>query len=598
MPRLTSWLLVTVMTAVAAATATVLWRAGLLLGNDGPQHLYVGFVAAHVDDARFAPFWQTRWSASSRGFVELFGATDALFGWRDGYRIAVAVVALLLGAASAAVIVAARSPGPARRWLALLAFPAALSWSLYLGFFPYVLATALGLFGVAFLVSRPTLRRREVALIACLALVVAVVHVVAAVFFAVATCFIVGARTLVVDERQEFLSVAAASVAAGAVIAPVVFVGLLTTSTVELGGEPAGWLPLPERLAQIVTHFLPGPLWRSGLAVLALAGGAFAMVRPAQPMDRALAAAGVAFVLVTLVLPFTGSWQLVSPRSLVWALPLLLAAIPVERLARVSAMGGRPGRVELVVASATLAWCGAALVWSDAFHASLSARRDQLLAYLAAGPAPTAPLRLPLILTPVVPVAEVPALDQAIHIGQVSGAAWGGFVFYTHTGTSVHVVSPRAELEARAPAPPAPRVVFAARAEHDLAARRARVAALAAQAAAFDDVIVLGLPADIEAFRARGFVARGEGEGWFVGAVPRCLLEITAMVDRPWSFALGDPAGLSPWWSWDVAAGEQKTSLQVPCGPVRVQSDVACTPAELVITNANANANAIRCVQR
>ncbi len=550
-----------VVAALAAGLAAVQWRAGLMLSNDGPQHLHAAFVNAHVDDPAYSygAYWERVPSIASRGFLEIFGTLHAFLDWQTAYRAAL-VVLLWCWAFGALAVVAAVCRQ--RAWLGLLAFPVALQWTFYEGFLPYYFGAGLGLFVVAYVVARASLRWTDAAIVAAAGFIIAPVHPLDALLLA---GVVIGVTAFRATKEVPRALVAAL---------PALVMFLAATPDAAATPEPTTWLPWAERAAIVVERLIPGPGWRTAVGPLACALGAWGLVAAQRPLDRAVALAGLGLAAATLVLPWGGGWQLGSPRPLIWAIPLLLAAAPVERLAP---------RAQAAVAVVVVAWCVAALAWSASFHDRLRSVDERLLEVVAAGPGPRRDIvRIPIVLVPdAAAVPELSDADPAIHVGQIAAIAWGGgFMIYSQAGSAMHSIRPTPALERDSAIPPEPSLVHAARRTQDPVARAALVDAIAAQAAPFDEVVVLGTDADLEVFVRRGYVARARGAGWLIGAAPRCPARVAVHLNRPTVVELGVGGAPSASRSWDVGAGDHDLSVSLPCGPAWLQvAGVSCLEA-------------------
>jgi hypothetical protein len=546
--------------ACATALALVEWRAGLLLTNDGPQRLYSSYVSAHLDDGAlgYARFWDVTPTITGQGFTALFDLFHHALAWATAYRV-VLVVALEAWAFAAVALVAALDTGDTgdnareKRWLALIAFPLAHQWSFYLGFVDFYLGTAVGLLAIAVVASRsPRLTgARRAAIFVALTVVGSLLHVLA-------TLLAIGAAGLfaLVERPREVWRLVVAALPAVALAA------WINAWTDLAQAEPATWLPPLTRVLQLVERFALGPWWRADIAVVALAIG-LAGVAVGSRRDRAIGAAGLALLALTLALPFSGSWQLVSPRPITLAFVCLVAAAPIDRLR----LGARARSLALVV---VLAWSAAAFAWTASLHERLRDRDDALLAFLAAGPSARPDVvRVPIVLADV-RVDDVPDFDPAIHVGQLAGVAWGGFVHYTQTGArAVHPLTARADFSASTFRAPDAKLIHAARGSVDEGERARLVDVIAAEAAPADEVIVLGGDRDIDRFTTRGYVARARGPGWFVGAAPQCRVRLVVEgLDAPGEASVGVGGSLAPSWRFDVGRGASALDLSVPCGPV------------------------------
>lgn len=536
--------------AVASAVllAVVQWRAGFLMTNDGPQRLYASVVTAGIDDRAlgFAPYWRTLPTLTGRSFASLYSLVADWFPWDIAYRL-ILLLMVELFAWGGFLLVARANPG--RGACGLLAFPVAHHWVFYLGLLDFYIAGAIALLAFAHFLPCTSWSVRKAALLALTGIVVVAGHFLPAFFLFVALI----SCALAQHARRPHL-IALAGVPAGIMTCWIYFLG-------RRGGSSWEWLDWSERALQASTHFIPGPPWRcSVFAVVGIVSSLTAL--RGSKRDRGLWFARALLFASTLALPYTGSWQYVSPRSLPLAFVCLLASVPVERL---------HASLRWVLAICSVAWCIAAFGWADDFHTRLRSQSEALLAVLDAGRSgPPEQVRIPLVLTPR-SNSEVPEMDPAIHLGQVVGAAWGGFVHYTQIGSiGLHLIEPNPEFVLKTFMPPPVANVFQAR--NARGPERTRfVAQLAAEAAPADEVLVWGSTEDLQLFEDRGYVARARGPEWIVAHVPRCALRIALEdLSAVSDVTLRTSGASAPSLAWSVAPGSHALALQFPCGRVEI----------------------------
>jgi hypothetical protein len=491
---------------LAGSTAAVPY----LPTNDGPEWVFATHVENHYGDPGtiypdvFVPALQF----ASRGFAVVYGPLEDALGWQRGLEVALAVVTLVVAWGFVALV---RAVDPARWAVGMLGFPLALSWTFYMGFWSFHVATGLGLFALALALRlrEPSWKGR--AAIGLLLFAVAVAHVFAAVLAGGAIVVLSVARAPSGRRLREASLVALTGLPAGAIlVACVVASSRQGPGTLAAGFERFPWSDV---LTMLPRTLLPGPLGRALVATCAaaLAGGvaaARAFRAGTSDVDRGLGVAAVALLLAAVFAPFQiPGWQAFSERFVVLGAALALAAFPVEALAP---------RVRRAAPTVAFVLAGSSLALSYPFHRRLAALCPDAIAGLSA------PLTIQGELLPITirnterPVydrirAEVPVLSPLVHMGTLYAAAHGGASgYYFGNGGGVY------PFERRPGAPHAPvpdlertmRSLASDRYHHDLAYRRDVDSELALYGTAFAELAVFGaLPEDLALFRERGFVA-------------------------------------------------------------------------------------------
>ena len=363
---------------------------------------------------------------AAHGFSSVNTPLEAWLGWRLGLSCSLAII-VLATAIGFACLVRAVEP---RRWpVAFLGFPLALSWELYMGFFPFTVGAALGLLVLALAVAwREPARLRPVVL-AFLLFLQAIRHV-----FTAALTGLVLAALLVARTPGGWRARAREGLRVALIGAPAA--GILLVAVLDRGSQVSTPFahetlvqPLLMSLAELPRLVAPGPWWR-GLLLLLVVGvavvlGALRLGRKeANATDATFLVAGVTLLAAGALTPLhVPGWQFFSPRFLLLGVFLCLATIPVERL----------GRPELVVglAAASLSFSAVWLVASAALHRRLAAACDDAIQGLSA-PVVRHSLRLPIELAPqgglpFDPVAsEVPWLMPLRHMPMLYALVEGG----------------------------------------------------------------------------------------------------------------------------------------------------------------------------
>ena len=323
----------------------VVWSVDYFPSHDGPHHLFHGFVENHYADAgaRYAEFLTPGTPISGVGFYYLFAAFESLMPWRPAYASALSLMVILWGLSSIALC---RAIDPQRGWMGLIGMSCALSWSLYMGFFAYVLGMAMAMATIALAIRLSPWTWRRAALLTLAMAVCAVVHI----FGALVVALVIGCLTL----RKLALNKSAVQqlLMAALICAPALLIAYLLTDGPPSNQGAAVAPALSERIEMLGALSIGGPWWRSWpVIVLALGGVAFSL-RDKDKTRSALAIAAALFWACALIAPLHVSWwRFLSPRFLPPAIMLSLALLPIERFRFRAACA--------VIAFSSIAWAGA-----------------------------------------------------------------------------------------------------------------------------------------------------------------------------------------------------------------------------------------------
>jgi hypothetical protein len=500
--------------------------------NDGPEHVLASHVENHFGDPGTAYADRLRPAAeyAARGFTILYSPLEAWLGWRVGLQVALAVTVLLSAAGFAALV---HAVAPPRRSLAFLGFPLALTWGLYMGFFPFAVSSAVGLFVLALATAW-----REPGGLGRVVLGVALfLQAVCHVFAALLTGFALAALLVGRAPRGARLRELARVAGMGLPAASILLMSALSART--LAATPFAHefvsVPLATTLGALPRLMAPGPLWRA-LVVVALVGVAVVLGalkagrREVDPTDRSLHLGGVALLIASVVVPLSiPGWQFVSPRFIPLGVALCLVALPVERLSRPWVARG--------VAAGLFAVSAGSLLASSWFHRRLAAPFEDAVRGLSA-PVERHGLWLPITLGPEAglpfdpTVSEVPFLAPFRHFPALYAVAHGGLTPYTFANSAATY-----PFVVRVDAPPAPPIPSLEKYEpvidsdaFDADARlRARVLdELATFGMFYEGVLATAArPADVERLRSRGFEQDWASGSVFVGHFVPCRLDVT-----------------------------------------------------------------------
>jgi hypothetical protein len=461
------------------------WIVRYLPTNDGPQAILASHIENHYADPGtiYARILVPSPQFAYKGFDALYAPLENMLGWRDALRVAITIIVLAVAWSFAAVVLALE---PKRRAMAYLGFPLAWMWPLYMGFFSFVVGTAIGFAALALVLRKDAFGWREAGVVGVVLLVAGVSHV----FMAVLAWCVIAAVVAVRAPRAERIAQIVRVTVAGA---PAIALLGITALVHDAWKNPAYSEPLSDRLRILPRVLEPGSLARACVAAaIVLAALAFAArrVREAGAKDRALLACGAAMLLLGVLAPRDiTNWQYFSPRFLPLGAMLVLAATPIERIAR--------GRV---VAGGAFAIACASLVVTASLHRHLAANCGDALAGLDA-PIVRKGMNLPLVFDPFCGGSadavdqELPYVAPLFHVGALYAVAEGGATPYLFVGsTSAHAFKPRpGGLEAPVPDTKVFRPIFASAEFHDDAAFRRRIVTeLLAAGAHTESVIVTG----------------------------------------------------------------------------------------------------------
>ena len=504
--------------ALTALLVRTLFAVPYLPTNDGPEHLFASHVENHFGDAGtlYAAFLEPTTEFAARGFSLVFGPLEAALGWRLGQQCALAILALLSAYGFSTLV---RAVDPRRLPLAFLGFPLALTWELYMGFFPFVVGSGVGLFVLALAVRWRQPSSGQRAIVGFLLLLQAVCHVFSAVLTGLALL------VLLVSRGWEAGSAEGRSASRGAVreLLWAAAIGLpaamVLLASVLLGGSlrksPFGddflRLPMSMTLEILPRLVAPGPLWRAVplvvLVLVAIAVGVSTVTKRSST-DRAFILTGVVLLALGVASPMNiPGWQFFSPRFLPLGVLLCLATLPIERLARPA--------IAHAVAAAVLAFAMAWLLTSVPFHRRLAASSADAIAALSP-PVARHAMWLPITLAPEggLPVdptkSEVPFLAPLRHIPMLYALVDGGLTPYTFANNAA--TYPFVVRADGPKAPPIPSIEkYAPVMESDVfdagGPLRTRVLSeLATYGMFYEAILVTGaLPSDVALFGARGF---------------------------------------------------------------------------------------------
>jgi hypothetical protein len=486
---------------IAASVAGVAY----LPTHDGPQHIFTIHVANHLDEpgTGWSRWLEPNMPLTNQGFTAIFGPLDALLPWDRAARIAVAVMTLLWALGAFCFVRAVR---PERRWLGLPLGAAALQWSLYMGFFSFYTATAIGLFILAYAFRSGPERPRQRLWLALLLLLQAFMHVLPAILTGLTLAALLWLRAEPGRRSRELLRIALLGAPAALLAVAALVVGsdgLQETETAFRFQQPPWWM--------LGKCFLGGPAWRAWPLTLLAAGALLVPLARRRAglraEDAALLLAGGGFLLAGAVLPLhLPAWEFFSVRFLPLAVCALVASLPLERL--------HAPRWRAACAALLALFAFASTGWAYRYTRELVALSRDALAGLEADISRDG-WRLPIVLDAYLgqpfekSEAAMPFMAPLVNLGKLYATAQGGIPSHSFVSNrAIHVVVIAQDRLDEIPALAEPRFaveLLEPSNAGDQALRRAITGYLAAHATGYQDVILWGEPQDVGYLIALGF---------------------------------------------------------------------------------------------
>jgi hypothetical protein len=535
-----------------------LLSAPYLATNDGPQHIFFGYLENHFDDAArsYDVFLARGQPVTSLGFTLLFATLELAMSWQSALSLAQIIMALVW---AWGFMTFCRAIHPGRAAIGLLGFACALQWPLYMGLFSFFLGTGFGFWTLALAVGQRQWTLRHRVYLAVLLFLQGIMHLFTAQAVGLVLIFIVAFR----HEKGRKLRELGALFLIGV---PVLLLTFATASNESLVTqlEPEQWLAWSDRIRLLAAAVVTGPAWRSWpLVFVALSGLTVLLLRslrsdaalpslgiePSEPVrgdERGLASAAALLLVLGLTLPLhVKGWEFFSPRFLPIGLMLGAACVPLERMSR------RAHDRWLV---AVTAFGTAAIFWAWDFHRDLYERAKPALAGLDAPLERSGP-RLAIVLDPWIgqprskdwTSADVPFLTPLQNLGKLYAVAQGGipsWFFASRPSLHPFVFSP----DGRRRYPPVHDAIGILSPEilNDPNARGQLMSFLASHGSRFEDVILWGEPGDVEVLLARGYQADVQRGGLAIARFVGCPVRFRLLPARPFDDPLVIQCGYDP----------------------------------------------------
>lgn len=577
-----------------AASAGLLGALGVvryLPTHDGPQHIFLAHLENHFSDpgATYSDYYTPTTALTSKGFSLVYGPMAELLPWRSALQITLGVI-LLTWAWGMMAFANAVSPG--RRVLGLIGFAMAFQYSLYMGFFSFVLSTGLGLFTLTIALGSAVWPWRRRLAIAALLSLQAFCHVFCAEVVGLTLVVLVVCRHSKRDWPRELGLLAAMGL-------PTALIGIhaagwIGSSAIDIPHYQADpvWPPLAQRIELLASAFTAGPWWRAWPPVLlAVAGTAFALERTlrrrASPDERALLIMTVILGSAALASPLhTRQWEFMSVRFTPMAVVFGIVLLPVEALAR---------RVAVVVHGVVIVMAVSGMGWAGWHNKRLEEACGPALAGLDADIKRNGP-RLPIVLDPSCnalserKVFVLPGAEPLLNLGALYAVQQGGVVPYAFVGVpQLHGFVLTRGGYRRFPDQPDRKKFWGGLAQSDPVAdapfRTGLLTSLARTGTGYQDVIFYGPVSSREELSARGYATDFARDGLWLGHYRGCPLKVEVSLAGPrtaplivqygW-LPLPEPAesrAIPP-----TAATEGETvSVEwegAPCGPVWLRAGI------------------------
>lgn len=548
---------------LAVAVAWCILSVDFLPSNDGPQHAFAGYVKSHFRDADagWPAVYEVNDPPTSNGYMDVFVPLEGLFGLQRAHQLTVVAIMLFWAMGWFFWL---RGEGGRGSFLALMAFPCALQWGLWIGLYPFVCSSAF--IPIALMIRRRWGLTGPIGIVLALMLVgIARIHI-----FGAALCGLVLVGACLADSRPMRAMVLTVLIGAPSFL----YTLWVSAQSTMLSKTGATW-DVPYSVVDLfMEFFLPGPRAMQVLVLVVLAGAVVAAIKTDRRRHVFLAL-GLSLMSVGLLLPLDWSgWELIRPRLLPTAFMLILGAAVI------------PKRGVVVVAVVVLAVSAWRVQWSARLHAAAAAELKPAIDITSG--VDLRGLRWTYVVTdgPVSHVYDdVRLAGTFLHLAQMVAPHVGGAPYFSHDGdgTMHHIL---AHDERPSPWLGALRQPEYVRGAWDPTTnRRMRELHLSTYFSSLsflDAVLVYGLPGDGDVLREAGYrvtelKADASGHRLFEGRFEGCswniqidgLKEPTVVVT---GFGLAHE--MQDAWIVDVAGALRIDG--VPCGPAWFSVEAGC----------------------
>jgi hypothetical protein len=529
-----------ILAAIAATVGlvTAINVVDYLPTHDGPQHVLMAHIDNHYSDpgSVYPDYYYPSQALVARGFSLVFSPLENAFGWRLAHQITLSFIVVVWAWGVMAFV---NGVEPRRRLVGLVGFASAIQWSLYMGFFSYLLSTGLGFFILAIAFRHKAWGWSTRLILGTLLAGQAVCHVFGAEAVGLVLIILVMVRAPWRSWPKELGLLAAMGV-------PTMYLAAYAAGLVGASrpmphfAQAWAWLPWPEKFEALGSAFTAGPWWRAfPPLVLATAGLGFGVHRTlrkrATPEEKALMISSALFLLAAIAFPLhMPTWEFISPRFTPLGVVLALPLLPVEMMTM--------PRVRAIALAAATVLVGSSIAWAGWQNRALARACGPALAGLDAPITRTGP-RLPLVLDTGCnrfsePAYPLPHFEPALNLGALYGVQQGGIVPYTFAGVpQMHSVVFHPKGMEKFPFVPDRHQYWGlliTTEPRDAPRLRAVVlTGLAAAAARFEDLIFYGSDEDRAVIEERGWDTDWSSRNLWIARYRGCPTQVQVLVSGP-----------------------------------------------------------------
>jgi hypothetical protein len=350
----------------------VLWSVPYVATHDGPNHIASCVLEKRAQDpANPVSRWiQPGSPITYHGYHSICAALEGVAGWRWAHRLTLTLIALFFALAYDYCARGLDRTHPLR----LLGFGFALPWAMYMGFFDYLLASAMLFFVAGFLIRREHLRAIEWIEIGAAILAVALVHV----FVAAALGPLVVLLTVMREAPAERVKALGKSILAGA---PAMLLALSARGGTD-AGDSSVWPEGIDRLRQLGATALGGSESRTwvpiAFAFAALTLGGHELWKRRAISARAIVGLyGALLMIAYFAAPLhMDRWAFFSPRFAFLALAVSPLALPSRWFEKGPGFG--------LILGAVLAFDVSSLLWAGSYQQKFEPLVEEAMSGLAA----------------------------------------------------------------------------------------------------------------------------------------------------------------------------------------------------------------------
>lgn len=552
---------------------------------DGPQQVYAAYVLKTWPT--LSAWYEPSVPMASAGYPAIFFPLTLVMPWTWAQRLSLGLMALLWNGATIALI---RSLDPRRTIVAVVGGSLVLGWSLAMGFFSFLMGTAISVWALAASLDAQSSRKSAMKTQILLSLAVSAHLFAGALGIGAIASTILFLDCSFRDKLVRWTKHLAI---------PTVLVLLLVYSSRQEALPPGdnSYLAGSDRLLSIFKMGFGGPLWRALPPTLIAAFAAarcFALghKKLGDRREWGLALFVIACLVVALFAPLhMPGWMHFAPRFLPLPLLIGIALLRVEHLSKEHMKLATSGIVAFALAS--IAWFG------NHFH-QLSVSLEPLLGVTRA-PIQATGFRLPILGSNPWFVGidsmsiPFPFADPAFNLPLLAAVEQGGVVPYTFTTRrTIHPFLDKRDHPPVAPIPAREHYwlgLLDPRVQKKPDLRRSVLIDMAWQSSRFEGVILFGSPEDQKIFDTLGFESQWRSDSGYLATFKGCPVTLGIKSSKESPTKLIASYGWFPMmksaWSQTIHREEALTKVSLPgapCGPIWVEvtsdeSSVICAGA-------------------